>query len=136
MVPDNVAQPDPAATTLAEAAVSVSDSLHQLAAVKRAATPAKKRMVSDLRYELPGKASLDWSGPIQPLLAQIAQISHYRLRVLGTPPAVPIIISVTANNTPLTDLLRDIDFQAASQASVRVYHQKHGHIIELRYATA
>ena len=36
-----------------------------------------------------GVTSIDWSGPIEPLLRQIAHASDYRLRVLGTRSGYP-----------------------------------------------
>ena len=123
-----------AEVSLAEAAASVSHSLNDLNQIKRASTPRAKRLVSLGRYTLPGRASIDWAGPIEPVLKQIATITHYRLRVLGTKPSVPVIVNLTATDELISDIVRNLDFQAASRANIRVYHRGGLRIIELRYA--
>ncbi|MFU8797222.1 MAG: DotD/TraH family lipoprotein, partial [Gammaproteobacteria bacterium] len=80
---------------------------------------------------MPGKVSVDWAGPVEPLLKQISSISGYRFRVLGTRPAIPVMITVNAKDLPLTSVVRDIDFQSADKASVMVHHPTQ--TIELRY---
>lgn len=109
---------------LTEAAVSVSRSLGELASIEKAS-----RVVS--ATEMSGAVSVDWAGPIEPLLRQIAMISGYRLRVLGTNPAIPVLVAVHAKDLPLAAVIRDVDLQAAKKASVKVYSDKL--IIELRY---
>jgi len=135
--------PDPAQIKLAEAATSVSQSLQQLAAIQSAAVApiTTKQLAQADAYGMTGRASVDWSGPIGPLVKKIARLSHYHLRVLGNPPAIPIIISINAHNTPVGNILRDADFQAGRQANIRVYppnyiHHNTKRIIELRYAHA
>jgi defect in organelle trafficking protein DotD len=81
--------------------------------------------------EIPGTVSVDWAGPVEPLLLQIAKISQYRLRVLGVRPAIPVMITMNVKDIPLTTVVRDIDFQSVKKASVIVYPQTR--IIELRY---
>ena len=76
--------------------------------------------------------SIDWSGAVGPLVTKIAALSHYRVNSLGVPPAIPIIVSVTAKDTPLADILRDANFQCGIRASITVYPATK--IIELRYA--
>jgi defect in organelle trafficking protein DotD len=58
-------------------------------------------------------------------------ISGYRLRVVGVNPAIPVLVTVNAKDLPLAAIVRDIDFQGARKASVKVYPQSR--IIELRY---
>ncbi len=121
---------------LAEAATSVSRSLDDLAAVQEANTPgyyAYQSLPHLNRDSMPGAASIDWSGPIQPLLKRIANISGYRLRVLGKSPGIPIIVTITKREAPLADIVRDISYQAVGRAKVYVYPRSR--IIELRYLT-
>ena len=109
---------------LTEAAVSVSRSLNELSSMEKGT-----RSVS--RTEMSGTVSVDWSGPAEPLLRQIALISGYRLRVLGTNPAIPVLVSVYAKDLPLADIIRDIDLQAGKKAYVKVFPRSR--IIELCY---
>lgn len=125
-----------AEVTIAEAAVSVSKSLSQLAEVERAVHPNATLPTppNAVRIGMANQASVDWSGPVEALLRKVAKASHYDLKVLGVQPAIPIIVSITAQNTPLADILRDISFQADKQATVALYPKRH--IIELRYLGA
>lgn len=123
---------DPAEVSLAEAAVSVSHSLHQLSRIRRAEAPRSKKLVNADKYSyIPGIISVDWSGPVEPLLKKLAAVPNYHLRVIGNKPSIPVIVTINATNVKIADLLRDIDFQVSNQADVRVYTRAHQ--IELRY---
>lgn len=124
---------DDATIKLAEAATSVSNSLKKLARIQAAATPpVKGKHLPDPNTSgMTGIASIDWAGPIGPLVTKIAQASKYKVRVLGKTPAIPIIVSVNAKNTPLASILRDVDYQAGKRAHIVVY--PHKRVIELRY---
>ena len=78
------------------------------------------------------RASVDWSGPIGELTDRIAKAAHYKLHVLGQPPAVPVLVSLDVNNDTLAAILRNIDYQAGKKASLHVYPKLK--VIELRYA--
>lgn len=121
---------------LTEAAVSVSNSLGKLAEIQQAMHPQARlpEPPNAARIGLSDLASVDWTGPVEPLARKVANIAHYRLRVLGRAPAIPIIVSITAKDTPLADILRDIGFQAEQQASLTLYPSSH--VIELRYRGA
>lgn len=122
---------DDAEIKLAEAAVSVSKSLSNLSAIERAEHPCVRLPCGFEGPDLCCLASVDWVGPIEPLLMRIADATHYRLRVLGREPAIPIIISMTARDIPFGDILRDISLQAHKKACVCVYPRSR--VIELRY---
>lgn len=126
---------DDASMRLVEAASSVSYSLNQLAQIEAAATPpgaTGKPLPDSESYALQARASVDWSGPIESLLERIAKISGFHLRVLGKAPAIPVLVSISAQDTPLTQILRDAALQAGTKADVLVYSNTG--IIELRYA--
>jgi defect in organelle trafficking protein DotD len=124
---------DAATVKLSEAATSISQSLSELAAVEKSTTPASAyKMGTTTNYYVPGNISIDWAGPVEPLLKRISNISGYKLRVIGVRPAVQVIITLTAKETPLCDILRDIDFQCGHRAKVSV--DANHRTIELRYA--
>lgn len=120
--------------SLAEASYSVSRSIVDLAETAQAAHPLPNLAAppDPASYDMGGSTSIDWSGPVEPLLKQIAKASSYRLRVLGTRPAIPVLVTVYAKNTALGDILRDTGFQCGRRASVVVYPESR--VIELRYA--
>ena len=122
---------------LAQAAVSVDKSLQELSAIKIATHP-QVRMAAPVNPKKLGMeqlSSIDWNGPIEPLLQKIAKASHYKLKVLGVAPVIPIIVSVNADNEPLADILRDVTFQAQNKAGIVVYPGRSvsSRVIELRY---
>ena len=125
---------DESAIQLAEAAVSVSQSLNELAGIEKTATPAAQlnNLTDPSVSNLPGSVSVDWSGPVEPLLQKLASMSDYHVRFLGVKPAIPVIITFNAKNIPLAHLLRDVDYQCGHRAKLLVYPGKK--LIELRYA--
>ena len=62
----------------------------------------------------------------------MAQAPNYRLRVLGTQPAIPVIVTVNTSNEMLGDILRDVGYQCGRRATVVVFPESR--VIELRYA--
>lgn len=118
---------------LTAAASSVSKSLAELAEIERATHPHAP-LLSPVDPDMIGMGqltSIDWSGPIGPLVKKIAEASKYKPHVLGTPPGIPILVSISAKDTPLSDILRDANFQCARKANIVVYPASR--IIELRY---
>jgi len=122
-----------ASLLLAESAANTTKAFQRLALIKRAVHPHAKLppMPDPVSIGMSGKASIDWAGPIEPLLQKLAKASHYNVRVIGRRPPIPIIISVNAKNTSLADILRDVSFQANQQATIMLY--PHKRLMELRY---
>jgi defect in organelle trafficking protein DotD len=118
---------------LVEAAGSISHSLVDLARIQETATPPVRSNLPDpMIRAMPQIATIDWSGPIGPLVTRIAQAAKYQVRVLGTRPAIPVIVTIDTRNTPLGNILRDAAYQAGTRAHVKVFPKRR--IIELRYA--
>jgi len=118
---------------LNEAAASVSRSLAELAEIERASHPQAK-LPSPMDPDMIGMgqlASIDWNGPIGPLVKKIAGATKYKLNVLGTPPGIPILVSIAVKDVPLADVLRNANFQCGNKANIVVYPASK--IIELRY---
>jgi len=118
---------------IASAASSVSQNIQNLNEMSLA-THKHVQMPTPVNAAHVGMAqvvSVSWHGPVQPLLKQVAQGSHYKLRVLGTAPSIPLLVNVNAENKTLADVLRDATFQVAKEATVKLYPKQR--IIELRY---
>lgn len=127
-----ISSSDPAAVQLAEAATSVSHSLYQLAAIEKAASPHKPETLPDpSSYGMENLISVDWTGPVAAILQRIANVSHYKLRIIGTEPSIPIVVSVTVENEPIGNVLRNVAYQAHQRAHVILYPKQR--VIELRY---
>jgi len=128
---------DDASVELAETANSISQSLTDLNAMEKAVSPPinGKCLPYPTSSDLYQTASIDWSGPIEPLLRRIAcMMPGYRLRIIGTRPAIPVLVTISAKNTPVGYILRDANFQAACKATVVTYPAIR--VIELRYGRA
>ncbi len=118
---------------LANAADSISSALTELASIEKS-NQGNSKLKSPIDAELIGMnqlTSVDWSGPVEPLARKLAGICKYKLNVLGTEPGIPVLISITAKNMTVADILRDINFQCASKANIEIYPASK--LIELRY---
>lgn len=134
MKPPLNAPSNDATIKLAQAAAAISDSMLEMQKVEKIILPPNKDNILTIpsAYNLQTRASVDWSGPIREITLRVTQAAHFRLRVLGTEPSVPILVSINAKDMSLAEILRDIDYQAAKKASIHVY-PKH-QVVELRYA--
>ncbi len=118
---------------IAEAATAVGHSLQQLSALELATHPGKK-IQKPLNARMTGMghlASVNWTGPVEPLLKKIAQATNYRIRTIGKKPAIPVLISVNMRNQPVAAILRNVIYQIVTKASVAVYPKYR--TIEVRY---
>jgi defect in organelle trafficking protein DotD len=122
-----------AQSQLSQAAGSVAKSLQQLSAISQATHPHVQMAppINPAKLGMAQITSLNWTGPIEPLMQKIAETAGYKLHVLGQTPSIPIVVSIAMQNKPLAVILRNTIYQAANQASVSVY-PKHK-IIELSY---
>lgn len=121
---------------LMESAMSVEQSLRTLAATREM---EEQHLINTDILVTPqggmgGTATIDWSGPIEPLLEKIASMSTYRVKVLGPIPPIPVIVTIAAKDRMIADILKDAGLQASKRANVVVY-PKH-RVIELRYLNA
>jgi len=118
---------------VAEAATSVGHSLQRLSAIQMATHKGVKlgKPVNARAIGMAKQASLNWNGPVGPAVQRIASASGYRVRVLGSTPAIPVIVNVNASNQTLAQILRNVTFQAEPAATIKVYPSSH--VIELRY---
>lgn len=120
--------------SLAEASYSVSRSIVDIAEREQAAHPDADVAPppSPASYGMGGLTSVDWSGPIEPLVRQIAKAADYRVRIVGTRPAIPVLVTVYEKNAMLGDILRDVGYQGGERAQVLVFPESR--VVEIRYA--
>jgi defect-in-organelle-trafficking protein DotD len=124
---------DEAEVKIAEAADSVSESLKELSEIERAIHPGARLPLppNPVRIGMGGTASIDWTGPVEPLVAKVARASNYKLRILGSKPPIPALVQVSKQNATLFDILRDVTFQVQKKADIVIY--PNNRLIELRY---
>ena len=122
-------------TKLAEAADSVSHSLHKLAELELTAdntkhTPAKHNSFDKIP-NMHQISSVEWNGPVGPIISKIAQASKHKLTVLGRTPSVPVIVNLDMKNVQLAEIMQNVAYQAAGHIRIS-YNEKHN-AFELRY---
>ncbi|MBV53741.1 MAG: hypothetical protein CL816_06770 [Coxiellaceae bacterium] len=118
---------------IAEAASTINQSLAELSNIQQATHPDVS-MDSPINAQDTGMTqvvSIDFNGTLDDVMKNIAKMSNYSLKTIGTPPSIPVIINLTEKNKVLADILRNVSYQAAKQATIKVYPNKK--IIELRY---
>ena len=118
---------------VAEAATAVGHSLQELSAVQMTVHPPKKlqRPFNPKTIGMGKLASISWTGPVEPVLKKIAQATHYKLRVIGKRPVIPVLVSLNIRNQPIATILRNIMYQIVMKANIAVYPKSR--TIELRY---
>ena len=119
-----------------QAADSVSRSIRQLAEIEQANHgPATMPAQPDpIKIGMADRVSVDWTGPVEPLLDKIASATHYKLKILGQASAIPTTVSVHTKNAQIADVLQDIIYQ--TQNSVDIVRSTKARVIELRYPNA
>ena len=121
---------------LIEAVQSVSESLAGLAAIESATMPvsALPKPPNAEALGLAARASINWTGPIEPLVRKLAESAHYTVHVLGIEPAMPTIVSVKAQDSSLASILRNTRYQSQKSAEIEVYPGTK--VIEIRYLSS
>ncbi len=106
----------------------------EMARVEKVITPPStdNTLTIPNAHNLQTRASVDWSGPISELTERVASAAHFRYRILGQAPGIPILISLNLKDQTLAEILRDIDYQAGKKAFIHVY--PNSQVVELRYA--
>jgi defect in organelle trafficking protein DotD len=118
---------------IAEAATSINQSLSQLSEMQQATHPdvAMDTPINAKTTGMTEVTSIDFNGTLEDVLKNIASMSSYQLKIIGNPPSIPVIINIHAKNQILADILRNVSYQAAKQATIKVYADDK--TIELRY---
>ena len=79
-----------------------------------------------------GTADIDWTGPIEPLVRKLADMTDYRVKVLGNAPAIPVIVSISQECAIIADILKNAGMQAGKRANIVVFPANR--VIEIRYS--
>lgn len=128
-----VAEPDPVALRLSAAVDKASAALQTLAAVEQARTPsASLQMPPSAPVELRRIVSVDWTGPVEPIVRTMADRAGYQLRVNGDKPQAPLVVSIMAREKSVIEVLRDIGLQAGQRADIVVDPSRK--LVEVNYA--
>ena len=109
--------PDPAEIRLTEAAVRAEAALAALAGAVGAEPAPVPRIVPE---PLLGRVTVDWTGPLETLAAQLAERAGYAFATAGPRPARPPVAELRADRAPLILAFRDLGLQAGSVAALTV----------------
>lgn len=119
--PQVVAAPDPVSARLAEAADRVSNALETLAAVENARTPsASSAPIANAPRELRRAITVNWVGPVEPVLKMLADRAGYEFKAFGNRPSNAAVISLDVENRAIIEVMRDVGLQLGGRADVRV----------------
>jgi defect-in-organelle-trafficking protein DotD len=118
---------------LLNTAQSIEQSLGTLAAAEKAESPPILNTAPLLTSEggMGGKIDIDWTGPVGPLVVKLGALTNYRVKFLGSEPAIPILISINAKKTAIADVLQNASLQAGKRAHILVFPGSR--LIEVRY---
>ncbi len=131
--PQIVASPDTVSSMLAESADRASSALEALASVEMARTPAASMSpVNNVSTELRRTITVNWVGPIEPIAKTLADRAGYGFLVLGVEPAIPVVVSLDAENMRVVDVLRDIGLQLGMRGNVKV--DARSRMVEIYYS--
>ncbi|MCP8352363.1 DotD/TraH family lipoprotein [Candidatus Synchoanobacter obligatus] len=117
---------------IAEAARAATTSLQKLAQLRYASQPASDDSFrQEFSVELSGLASVEYTGPCEPLIEQIGKTANVKISKIGNPTATPIIISVQAKSAPLSEIIQNIAYQI--QGHARISFNTESKAIEIMY---
>lgn len=110
--PQLVAEPDRVSLMLADAAGKAAQSLETLASIEQQRTPqASVSTIPNAPQELRRGMTVQWVGPVAPMVKAIADRAGYQFVTLGDSPPTPVVVTVNAQNKQIIDVLRDIGLQ-------------------------
>lgn len=131
--PQLVAAPDKVSMMLADAADRASTALETLAAVEQSRAPeVAVAPISDAPPELKRAITVNWVGPVEPIARTLAERAGYDFQTMGSPPPVPLVVSVDVQNAPVIDVLRSLGLQLGVRADLRVDAARRA--VEIQYA--
>jgi defect-in-organelle-trafficking protein DotD len=118
---------------LLNTAQSIEQSLSTLAAAEKAESPPILNTAPLITSEggMGGKVDVDWTGPIGPLVVKLGTLTNYRVKFLGSEPAIPILVAINAKQTAIADVLQNASLQTGKRAHILVFPASR--LIEVRY---
>jgi len=128
-----VAEPDSVDLMLADAADRATRALETLAAMEQTQMPIKPvTTIPNAPLELQRAVTFDWTGPVEPLVKDLARKAGYNYGVIGNQPSVPVTVTMRVMNRPLIEVMRDIGIQMGARADLNV--NARSRIVEIQYA--
>lgn len=82
-------------------------------------------------YGLGKRVFIDWTGPVESLMKEVADYSDYKFKVVGVAPAIPVIVNVVHSDIEIGDIVRTAHLQSKERADIVIYPKSK--TIEIRY---
>lgn len=125
--------PDAAAITMAEASISVSGSMRELAAYAAVEQPlvSADTPADPSTYGMGRLVNINYTGPIEPLVNELVANTRYRVQVVGLTPTLSSMVSISRRDASIGDVLRDVNLQAGDKAYITIYPDIR--VVELAY---
>lgn len=121
--------------SISDVVASSTQANHSIAQVEVARSRPVDLSQSQSNVVLPADAvqpvTVQWSGGLEPFLADIARRAGYNFRVIGTRPAAEIIVNIVAAEEPLFGVVRRAGNLAHGSADIAF--NPTAKLIELRY---
>lgn len=131
--PQVAAVPDKVSMMLADAADRSSNALQTLASIEQQRSPGVAvAPITGAPPELRRAITVNWVGPVEPILKTLADRASYGFQAYGQQPPVPVVVSIDAENKPVIEVLRSVGLQLGVRADVRVDGQSR--MVEIHYA--
>lgn len=131
--PQLVVEPENVTMRLAQAADRAATALDTLAAIEQVRTPTDlPPLAANAPLELRRSVTVNWVGPAEPLVKQLADRASYRFVVSGNAPETPVIVNLNVQHQPVIETLRDVGLQMGKRAELRVDAEQK--VVELNYA--
>lgn len=114
---------DPAQQSLSATAASIQQSLRQLSEAEQYERMKVAPNSPRLRVQFPGlerMVTIPWNGPLEPAVMRLAAEGGYEFKMLGRPPALPILVQIGPEAATISDHLRNLGIQAGTHADVAV----------------
>lgn len=74
---------------------------------------------------------IDWSGPVEQLMKDMAHLTGYQTQIIGPSPIIPPLVSLHHERIKILDVIRDAALQVHQKADLIVFPDER--LIELRY---
>lgn len=127
-------QQDQALSMLHKTARSIEQSLTQLAEAEQYDKMKLKPGEPRIYKQIPGMeavVTMPWQGTVEQVVGKLASFSGFEVKLMGKPPALPILVQIGRDPATVSDHLRNIGIQAGSRADIIVDPKQK--IVEVRY---
>ena len=126
--------PDLVSVRIAQATEKASRALDTIAGIEQQRTPvAPMEDYASAPPQLTQLVTLKWAGPLDQVIKTLAAHAGMQVRVKGSTPPVPLVVTVDAYQQPLIELLHDLGLQAGKRADLTV--DAPSGVIEIHYAS-